>query len=173
MKIHACLNDCMLYYGDDNICKEKCDVCGSDRYKQGNQLNPTKRIPRKVLRYLPITPRLLRLFLTSTTAEQMRWHKEGKREKEGVMVHPTDGEAWKKFYRLHNDFATDPRNVYLRYCSDGFSPFNMESRSYSNWPGFLVVYNLPPALVMRDNNIFLSLLIPGPNSPTRSIDIYL
>ncbi|XP_078167089.1 uncharacterized protein LOC144561865 [Carex rostrata] len=46
-------------------------------------------------------------------------------------------------------------------------------RSYSNWPVFLVVYNLSPGLVMRDNNIFLSLLIPGPNSPTRSIDIYL
>ncbi|XP_078154434.1 uncharacterized protein LOC144549544 [Carex rostrata] len=93
VKIHACPNDCMLYYGDNNISKEKCDVCGHDRFKPDNHLKPTKRIPYKILRYLPITPRLLRLFLSSTTAEQMRWHKEGKREKEGVMVHPADGEA--------------------------------------------------------------------------------
>ncbi|XP_078161763.1 uncharacterized protein LOC144557101 [Carex rostrata] len=173
VKIHACPNDCMLYYDDDNISKEKCDVCGHNRFKPGNRENTTKRLPYKEVRYLPIGPRLLRLFLTSTTAEQMRWHKEGKREKEGVMVHPADAESWKEFNRLNPDFAADPRNVRLGLCSDGFSPFNMGGRSYSNWPVFLVVYNLPPALVMRDSNIFLSLLIPGPNSPTRSIDIYL
>ncbi|XP_078160148.1 uncharacterized protein LOC144555624 [Carex rostrata] len=131
VKIHACPNDCMLYYGDDNISKEQCDVCGHNRFKQGNQQNTTKRLPYKEVRYLPIGPRLLRLFLTSTTAEQMRWHKEGKREKEGVMVHPADGESWKEFNRLNPDFAADPRNVRLGFCSDGFSPFNMGGRSYN------------------------------------------
>jgi hypothetical protein len=51
-----------------------------------------KSVAHKVLNYLPITPRLQRLYLSSVTAENMRWHKEGVRDKEGVIVHPADGD---------------------------------------------------------------------------------
>ena len=107
-KIDACPNDCMLYYGS-NISKEKCDVCGHDRFKEGHQSKSAKRLPHKVLRYLPITPRLQRLFMAPTTAEYMRWHKDGMRENNGVMVHPADGKAWKEFDLLHPDFSKDKK----------------------------------------------------------------
>ncbi|GMP66351.1 hypothetical protein CsSME_00026743 [Camellia sinensis var. sinensis] len=35
-----------------------------------------KKIPHKVLRYFPLTPRLKRLYMSRKTAEDMRWHKE-------------------------------------------------------------------------------------------------
>jgi len=37
----------MLFY-EDNENKEKCDFCKANRYEDGG-----KKIPRKVLRYLP------------------------------------------------------------------------------------------------------------------------
>jgi hypothetical protein len=36
------------------------------------------RVVTKQLHYMPITPRLKRLFLSKETMKQMRWHKEGK-----------------------------------------------------------------------------------------------
>jgi hypothetical protein len=46
--------------------------------------------------YIPIMPRLKRLFLSKETPKQMRWHKEGKHDSKDVdiMLHPMDGKAW-------------------------------------------------------------------------------
>jgi hypothetical protein len=53
----------------------------------------------KQLRYMPVTPRLKRLYLSEERAKPMvrlGWHKKGKRDSEDpdIMSHPTDGEAW-------------------------------------------------------------------------------
>ncbi|CAI9279055.1 unnamed protein product [Lactuca saligna] len=63
-KIHACKNHCMIFYGADSDLT-KCRVCDHDRYKSG-------RRPYLVMRYLPIAPRLQRLYLTKKTAKQMK-----------------------------------------------------------------------------------------------------
>ena len=65
LKLCADFPNCMLYY-KDNISKEKCDVCGTSRYEEGHD-----RVPRKVLRYLPIKDRLQRLYAHETTAKLM------------------------------------------------------------------------------------------------------
>jgi hypothetical protein len=73
--------------------------CGRFRYvkviNEDGVSVPTK-VAIKQLRYIPITPRLKRLFLSEETMKQMRWHKERKRDSEDSdnMSHPTDGEAW-------------------------------------------------------------------------------
>lgn len=56
VKIDVCKNNSMLYY-KDNEHKEKCDICGTSRYEEGQN-----KVPRKVLRYLPIKDRLQRLY---------------------------------------------------------------------------------------------------------------
>ncbi|KAL0361983.1 UNVERIFIED_CONTAM: hypothetical protein Scaly_1153500 [Sesamum calycinum] len=55
-KIHACKNDCMLYWMDD-VDLEYCKFCGNARYKpsRGRDLHQ-KKSPYAVLRYLPLTP---------------------------------------------------------------------------------------------------------------------
>ena len=55
-KIHACENDCMLFYGDDKDL-ENCKYCNLSRYKAATHAG-NNTIPRKVLRYFKITPRL-------------------------------------------------------------------------------------------------------------------
>ena len=59
------------------------------------------------------------------------------------MCHPSDGEAWKHFNEVYSDFASEPRNVYLGLCTDGFSPFGMSGHNYSLWPVISTPYNLP------------------------------
>jgi hypothetical protein len=66
----------MSYYKDEELLKDKCDVCKEPRYKNPTNQND-KPIARKLLRCLPITPRLQRLYMIVDSAEHMRWHKEG------------------------------------------------------------------------------------------------
>jgi hypothetical protein len=72
--------------------------CGLSRYvkvRNEDGVSVTTKVAIKQLHYIPITPRLKRLFLSKKTVKQMRWHKEGKRESEDpdIMSHPTDSEA--------------------------------------------------------------------------------
>ena len=73
-KIHACPNDCMLYWGEDEN-KETCKRCQSSRWKE--RVVGKKKQPAKVLRYFPLKQRLQRLFMSTKTAEHMRWHITG------------------------------------------------------------------------------------------------
>ncbi|GLT95295.1 hypothetical protein SLE2022_129870 [Rubroshorea leprosula] len=45
--------------------------------------------------------------------------------------------------------------------------------TYSTWPVILIPYNLPPWLCMKQPNLILSLLIPGPKSPGNKINIFM
>ncbi|XP_021741193.1 uncharacterized protein LOC110707492 [Chenopodium quinoa] len=66
-KIDVCPNGCMLFW-KENSDLEKCRVCKVNRYKTSR--SKVKKSPRKVLYYLPIAPRLQRLYATKSTAEK-------------------------------------------------------------------------------------------------------
>ncbi|GJS14732.1 hypothetical protein Tco_0409204 [Tanacetum coccineum] len=134
---------------------------------------PGKKVPKKVLRYFPIIPRLQRLYKSSHTAKEMTWHATGKCTEPGKMQHPVDGRAWKNFDTKYPNFAKEPRNVRLGLAADGFNPFGNLSQAYSMWPVILTTYNLPPWLCMKESSFMLTLLIPGPKSPGKDIDVYL
>ncbi|XP_042948658.1 uncharacterized protein LOC122281329 [Carya illinoinensis] len=169
-KIHACPNDCILYWRE-NANKQECPKCKSSRWIFSN--NKQRQIPQKVLRHFPLKPRLQRLFMSRKTAANMRWHRDQRVNEEGIQRHPADSEVWKAFDQQHTWFAEDPRNVRLGLASDGFNPFNNLAKPYSIWPVILVPYNLPPWLCMKDPFFITSLLIPGPRSPGNDIDVYL
>jgi hypothetical protein len=56
-------------------------------------------------------PRMKQLFISKKTPRHMRWHKEGVRENDQVMVHLSDSEAWKALDDFDLDFVRDARNV--------------------------------------------------------------
>nr|GEV89680.1 hypothetical protein [Tanacetum cinerariifolium] len=138
--IHACEHDCYLYWGDDNKDLDFCLVCNTSRWKDSN--TPGKKVPKKVLHYFLIIPRLQRLYKSSHTAKEMIWHATGKCTKPGL-------------------------------AADGFNPFGNLSQAYSMWPVILMTYNLPSWLCMKESSFMLMLLIPGPKSPGKDIDVYL
>ena len=76
----------------------------------------------KQLFYIPLIPRLQRLYASKVTAEHMTWHANHETE-EGLICHPSDAEAWKHFDKIYPEFAMEPRNIRLGLCADGFAPF--------------------------------------------------
>ncbi|GLT41667.1 hypothetical protein SLA2020_157120 [Shorea laevis] len=172
-KIDVCINDCFLYYGEQNKNLNACPVCGESRYEPRNMAAVRqKAVPRKSLWYLSITPRLQRLYMSRKTAEHMTWHLKCRDDSDEV-IHPAGSEAWKHFDKTYPTFAEEPRNVRLGLCTDGFNPFGSSGSTYSCWPVFLTVYNLPPELCMNSEHIFLSMIIAGPKSPGKNIDVLL
>jgi hypothetical protein len=95
----------------------------------------------------------------------MRWHKEGIHENDGVMGHPSDGEAWMVFDRFDVDFARDARNIHFGMATNGFDPFSIDSTPYSCWPIFAEPYILRPSPRMKFEFMFLCLIVPGPEAP--------
>lgn len=179
-KIHACPNHCMLYWAE-NKDKEACDICGFSRWavKEKEDIvdnnDPPKSIPKvpaNVMRYFPLRPRLQRMFMCKEFSKLMRWH-QVERKEDGKLRHPADGVAWKMMDARYPDFSSENRNVRLGLASDGFNPYRSMNSSYSTWPIVLVNYNLPPWLCMKQENLILSTLISGPDSPKNSIDVYM
>ncbi|KAM6593613.1 hypothetical protein CsatA_001316 [Cannabis sativa] len=170
-KIHACPNDCILYrneYAD----MDSCPTCGLPRHKTNKSEEKRKLIPQKVMWYLPLIPRLKRLYRSSEHSANLIWH-DTKRVRDGKLRHPADSQAWKKVDYLNPEFKLEPRHLRLGLSADGVNPHRSLSSRHSLWPVFLVMYNLPPWLVMKRKFNMLSLMISGPNQPGHNIDVYL
>ncbi|XP_021716595.1 uncharacterized protein LOC110684442 [Chenopodium quinoa] len=167
-RIHACPKGCMLFWKDDAQLST-CRAFGSDRYKQTSK---GSLVPLNVLFYFPITPRLQRLFTTKTISEEMTWHSKNPRV-QGTMAHPSDSEAWKHLDNCFPEFASEPHNVRLGLCTDGFAPHGKFGGQYSCWPVILTPYNLLPSICMKRQFMFLSLLVPGPKNPKGNLDVYM
>ena len=155
-------NFCMLSYLE-NIESTKCKTYEHSHYKHITNKGRTLVAHRK-FRYFMITLRLQRLFISLKTVERMTWH-QSHDVVDGVMVHPSIGEAWKLFSSKHPHFSAKSRNVRLGLCTDGFNLFGSFAAPYSCWPVILIVYNLPPGMCMRSKFMFLSTTIPGSSSP--------
>jgi len=98
-RIHACKNDCVLFW-KNHADKEECPTCKTSIW--ATVKGKCKKIPHKVLRYFPITLRLQQLFMSKDIAKDMRWHKDGHQD-DGNLRHPTDSILWKEF---------DKKNMY-------------------------------------------------------------
>ena len=84
-QIHACENDCILYR-DNYKNHQECLVCKHKRYRTDLQ---SATVPNKVLRHMPIIPRLQRMFRCKSLAQLMDWHAKN-RSKDGFMRILTD-----------------------------------------------------------------------------------
>jgi hypothetical protein len=118
-KINICKKNCMLFWKEHKDDTE-CMHCGRSRYVKGRNedgASVTTKVAVKQLHYIPITPRLKRLFLCEEMAQLMKWHKEGIRDSEdpNIMSHPADVEAWHALDRFDPEFARDPREFILVY----------------------------------------------------------
>jgi len=67
-QIHACVNDCFLFWKDDDKLNN-CPVCNESRWVDENKKG--EKVPKKVLRYFPLTPRLRRKYSSKFTAKDM------------------------------------------------------------------------------------------------------
>jgi hypothetical protein len=89
-----------------------------------------------------------------------------------TISHTTDAEACHALDHFDPEFARDPRSVRLG-SSNGFQPYSSDSTTYSCWPVFVMLYNLPPNKCLKEGFIFLALMILGPKEPKKQINIFL
>ena len=102
IKIDACENHCVLFWKEYKKL-DICPKCKASRWKTDDHGDghvddghDTKRhrVPNKILRYFPLTPRLRRLYMSERTSSEMHWHEEGRID-DGKLRHPADSKAWK------------------------------------------------------------------------------
>ncbi|XP_019266150.1 PREDICTED: uncharacterized protein LOC109243644 [Nicotiana attenuata] len=171
-KIDCCKNGCMIYWREDSELVN-FKFCAHPRFKRSKyqQYKEKTNISYKKMYYFPLTPRLQRLYASNVTAKHMRWHSE--HETDGVMRDPSDSPAWKHFDQTQPSFASEVRNVRLGLSTDGFNPFGQSGQQYSSWPVIVTPYNLPPWMFMKDEYMFLSVIIPGPKNLKQKTDVFL
>ncbi|XP_023747773.1 uncharacterized protein LOC111895950 [Lactuca sativa] len=169
-KIHACVNNCILYR-KEYIDLVACPTCGKSRWKVDEKINKIyNNIHAKCLWYFSITPRFKRLFQSKTTTKDLTWHAIERMVDVGVLIHLADSPAWAAIDDKYPDFDSEPRNLRLGISADRVD-VNRGNRSHSVWPVLTVIYNLPPWLCMKRKFIMLSLLILG--TPGNDIDVFL
>jgi hypothetical protein len=155
---------------------KNCPRCGLSHYKlKDNDFDcddSSKHPPVKVLWYLPIIPRLKRLFANSNDAENIRCHAD-ERKRDGYLHHPVDSLQWKKIDDLYPKFRKERRNLRLGLATDGMNPYRDLRSNHSSWPFLLVIYNLPFSICMKRKYIMLSMMITGPKQLENAIDVYL
>jgi hypothetical protein len=105
----------------------------------------------------------------------MRWYKEGIRDSKDldIMSYPANAKAWHALDCFNPKFVGDHRSVHLDLSMDGFQPYSSDSAAYSCWPVFVVPYNLAPNKCLREEFIFLALVILDPKEPRKQINIFL
>ena len=165
-----CSNFCMLYYLENAELTEQMTYRHS-RYKLRTGRGKT-HLAYKKLRYIPITPRLQRLFMSLRTTKHMKRH-QSYEAVDGVMVHPYDGEVQKHFNNVHPHFSTKSRKVRHGLCINKFNPFRSFVAPYSCWLVILTIYNLPSEMCIRLEFMFLSIVILGPSSLGQNVDVCL
>ncbi|XP_026400692.1 uncharacterized protein LOC113296607 [Papaver somniferum] len=116
-KIHACINNCILYwneYKDEKV----CPTCKAPRWKVDRDGKVYENVPAKVLWYFDIIPRFQRLFQSKHTTKDLIWH-DTTRNKDGVLRHPADSHAWREIDNNFPEIKGDPRNLRLAVSADG------------------------------------------------------
>jgi hypothetical protein len=165
-----------MFFWKEHMNEKMCLKCEKSQFIETINVDGEEvmtKIAYKQLHYMPLKPRLKRLFISKKTAMHIRWHNKGECENSNVMVHPSDGEAWKALDNFDPDFTRDVRNARIRLATDGFTPFTESVASYSCWPVFVIPYNLPPTLCMKYEHMFLCLIVPGSDNPRPQLNVMM
>ena len=146
----VCRNDCVVFKGS-SATLSKCPKCNSDRY-----VSERSHIPTRTFTYLPLKPRLLRMFGTSNMAQVLQTHAVV--QDDDCIYDIQQSPAWKTTY---STVFKDSRGISLALCTDGVNPFAHNKVSYSMWPIMLTLLNLPRNLRNRFSSILLVGIVPS------------
>ena len=167
---HCCVNDCIIFRDSPEHSfaeLDTCPVCGEARYDAGT------RVPRKRFHYLPLTPRLHRLFGNPHTSQLLQCHSTSiEATSTSTIVDIHQSQLWKGLYSEEGLYGGDAHGISLGICADGLNPFSKERTTYSMWPLVLSILNLPRHLRNLAGSLLLSGIIPGRSEP-RNTDPYL
>ena len=120
----------------------------------------TKKVPHKVLCYIPIIPCLQQLFRCNNIVQFMDYHARNISQDDVIRM-PTDSSAFRDMEEKWPHFKEEPRNLRIYLTSDGVNPFAQMRSIYTVWPIIVINNNIPPWLSIKREHIMLSMIIPG------------
>jgi hypothetical protein len=120
----------------------------------------TKKVPRKVLRYIPIIPGLRRLFRCKRIAQFMDYHANNI-SKYGVLRMSANGSSFKKIEEIWPHFKVKPRNLRLSLATNDVNPFGELKSTYSLWLVFVMRNKIPPWMSIKRELIMFTMIILG------------
>lgn len=150
----VCQNDCIIFR-KEYASHLECPKCGSKRYISEQSVIPVRRFT-----YLPLKPRLCRMFGNQSMAKVLQSHATICSDENNPIFDIHQSDAWRRFYNS-GLFKGNGRGVSLALCTDGVSPFSHNKVSYSMWPIMLTLLNLPRRLRNRFASIMLVGIIPS------------
>ena len=147
---------------------DTCPVCHSSRFLTGS--TPAKRYT-----YLPIGPRLERLFGTASLSEIVQSHLQLTNDPDDDYMYDIhDSPAWREAYASTGQFEGDSRAVAFAMCTDGVNPYSQNRISYSMWPIVMTLLNLPRRIQYSFSSLFLVGIVPGTGTKEpQSLEPYL
>jgi hypothetical protein len=89
------------------------------------------------------------------------------------MSHPTNGKTWHTLEPFDLEFVRGHRSVHLGLSTEGFQSYSIDSSPYSCWPVFVMPYNLSPNKCLKEEFIFLALVILSPKELKKQMNIFL
>ena len=164
----VCQNDCIVFR-KQYASHLECPKCDSKRY-----ISEESRIPVRRFTYLPLKPRLCRMFGNQSMAAVLQSHATVHNDENDPIFDIHQSVAWRRFYDNSGLFKGDGRGVSLALCTDGVNPFAHNKVSYSMWPIMLTMLNLPRRLRNKFASIMLVGIIPSNSGQEpRSLNPYL
>ena len=93
--------------------------------------------------------------------------------KDGFMEIPADSKAMKHIEeKWPSKFKYEPRSIRFGLSLYGVCPFSFLNSNYSVWPVGLIVYNIPPWMSVRKENLMLTLIVPRKHQ-VKNMDVYI
>ncbi|KAG8737147.1 hypothetical protein FRC10_008502 [Ceratobasidium sp. 414] len=170
VEYHCFKKSCVCYTGYlSNL--QQCPHCATPR------LDPSGN-PYSTYWHIPLIPQLLALFCNPATAKLLKYRTNYTRNDLNIND-IFDSNYYNKLHEMFVNiegqeqayqFFEDLRELLLGLLVDGMCLFN--KRKHSCWPLILVIYNFPPEIRTRLENIICVGVVPGPHSP-KDLNSYL
>ena len=151
---HVCPNDCVLFR-KEHADLLQCPVCDAKRYK------PDTEIPCRRFTYLPLGPRLTRLYGTDNIAHILQSHGSTSHDGNSVMTDIHHSSLWNHAYQKEGVFNGDFRGISVSFCTDGVNPFSHHKNQYSMWPMVMTILNYPRHIRNKFGNLMLLGIVPA------------
>ncbi|XP_021354483.1 uncharacterized protein LOC110450989 [Mizuhopecten yessoensis] len=175
VSFHVCPKDCVIFRNSEKYSYadlQKCPVCGEERYK-----NHEKKTPHRTFDYIPIGPRLARIYGEPNLATIVQSHPGSTNElleKHNQMFDIHDAPKWKSVYSENGFFKSDKMGLSFAMEVDGVNPYHNIGVIYSMTPIMLTILNLPRHIRNRFESIMLVGIIKGQrNHSEASVDAYV
>lgn len=159
----VCVNECVIFRNSGTLqCADmlQCPVCGENRYNTNSSSKTKRPVSRRRFTYIPIGPRLARLYGEVNLAQLVMSHPGSDYDGDEMWdVHHSA--SWKELYSENGYFGGDKMGISFALELDGVNPFHNIGAIYSMTPIMLTILNFPRHIRNAFGNINLVGIIPG------------